>query len=67
MNNDDLIQALLEEGIEPSEDEQAKLDGQITELTEFLIDYWAFQRRHREKNDQQDLSEMTNPELTSNK
>jgi hypothetical protein len=39
MNNDDLIRALLEEGIEPSETEIARLDDQITELAEILLDY----------------------------
>jgi hypothetical protein len=39
MNNDDLVQALLEEGIDPSATEIARLDDQITELVEILLDY----------------------------
>ncbi len=39
MDKEDLIQALLEEGIEPSEAEIARLDDQITELAEILLDY----------------------------
>ena len=35
-----LIKALLQDGIEPTDQAVASLDAQITELAEILVDYW---------------------------
>ncbi len=42
MENEDLIQALVEEGITPTETEIARLDAQISELAEILLDLLRF-------------------------
>lgn len=51
-NDQDLIQALRQDGIEPTEEEIAKLDAQITALAEFLIDLFAFRKVQRANTDQ---------------
>ena len=41
--NDDLIDALIEEGIVPTDEAMAKLDCDITELALILVEYHQYQ------------------------
>jgi hypothetical protein len=41
----DLIEILREDGIEPTDVTLARLDAQITDLAEILVDYWIYEKK----------------------
>ena len=48
MDDSDLILALMQDGIEPTPEAVLKLDADITELAELLVDWYQFKKEKEE-------------------